>query len=84
MGRGREQWHVSSRDARAYGLPERRACARMGYLARTPNDDQVCAILNLQSVTLSAIDRYGINNIRTLVGHKVPIENVEKSPAVRF
>jgi phenylalanyl-tRNA synthetase alpha chain len=28
--------------------------------------------------------RYGINNIRTLVGHKVPIENVEKSPAVRF
>ncbi|KAK0206376.1 phenylalanine-tRNA ligase [Desarmillaria ectypa] len=28
--------------------------------------------------------RYGINNIRTLVGHKVPIENVENSPAVRF
>ncbi|THH12544.1 hypothetical protein EW146_g7593 [Bondarzewia mesenterica] len=28
--------------------------------------------------------RYGINNIRTLVGHKVPIENVEKAPAVRF
>ena len=45
MGRGREQWHVSSRDARAYGLPERRACARMGYLTRTPNDDQVRAIL---------------------------------------
>jgi phenylalanyl-tRNA synthetase alpha chain len=39
---------------------------------------------NPQPVTLSAIDRYGINNIRTLVGHKVPIENVEKSPAVRF
>lgn len=28
--------------------------------------------------------RYGINNIRTLVGHKVPIETVEKSPAVQF
>lgn len=28
--------------------------------------------------------RYGINNIRTLVGHKVSIESVEKSPAVRF
>ncbi|EJD53699.1 hypothetical protein AURDEDRAFT_110475 [Auricularia subglabra TFB-10046 SS5] len=28
--------------------------------------------------------RYGVNNIRTLVGHKVPIESVEKSPAVRF
>ncbi|EIN10409.1 hypothetical protein PUNSTDRAFT_51050 [Punctularia strigosozonata HHB-11173 SS5] len=28
--------------------------------------------------------RYGINNIRTLVGHKVPLESVEKSPAVRF
>ncbi|KAI0045313.1 hypothetical protein FA95DRAFT_1607814 [Auriscalpium vulgare] len=27
---------------------------------------------------------YGINNIRTLVGHKVPIESVEKAPAVRF
>ncbi|KAH9977944.1 phenylalanine-tRNA ligase [Lactifluus volemus] len=28
--------------------------------------------------------RYGINNIRALVGHKVPIESVEKSPAVHF
>lgn len=27
---------------------------------------------------------YGINNIRNLVGHKVPIESVEKSAAVRF
>jgi len=28
--------------------------------------------------------RYGINNIRALVGHKVTIDFVEKSPAVRF
>ena len=28
--------------------------------------------------------RYGISNIRTLVGHKVSIEGVENSPAVRF
>lgn len=28
--------------------------------------------------------RYGINNIRTLVGHKTSIENVENSPAVMF
>lgn len=28
--------------------------------------------------------RYGINNIRTLVGHKVPIEQVENSAAVMF
>ncbi|KAI5125060.1 hypothetical protein M0805_007483 [Coniferiporia weirii] len=28
--------------------------------------------------------RYGINNIRTLVGHRVSIEGVEKSAAVRF
>ncbi|KAG5221561.1 Phenylalanyl-tRNA synthetase, beta [Salix suchowensis] len=28
--------------------------------------------------------RYGINNIRTLVGHKVSIEGIENSPAVRF
>ncbi|KAH9943388.1 phenylalanine-tRNA ligase [Epithele typhae] len=28
--------------------------------------------------------RYGINNIRTLVGHKVSLESVENSPAVRF
>lgn len=28
--------------------------------------------------------RYGINNIRTLVGHKVSIESVEKNAAVRF
>ncbi|EJU06216.1 hypothetical protein DACRYDRAFT_60848 [Dacryopinax primogenitus] len=28
--------------------------------------------------------RYGITNIRSLVGHKVSIDGVEKSPAVRF
>ncbi|PPQ99033.1 hypothetical protein CVT24_003593 [Panaeolus cyanescens] len=28
--------------------------------------------------------RYGINNIRTLVGHKVSIEGIENSPAVLF
>ncbi|KXN86409.1 Phenylalanine--tRNA ligase alpha subunit [Leucoagaricus sp. SymC.cos] len=28
--------------------------------------------------------RYGINNIRTLVGHKVPIDGIENSPAVMF
>ncbi|KAJ8523491.1 hypothetical protein ONZ45_g127 [Pleurotus djamor] len=28
--------------------------------------------------------RYGINNIRTLVGHKVSIDGIENSPAVRF
>lgn len=28
--------------------------------------------------------RYGINNIRDLVGHKISIENVERAPAVRF
>lgn len=33
---------------------------------------------------LSIYARYGISNIRTLVGHKVSIEGVEESPAVRF
>jgi phenylalanyl-tRNA synthetase alpha chain len=28
--------------------------------------------------------RYGINNIRTLVGHKVPLDNIENSAAVLF
>ena len=28
--------------------------------------------------------RYGINNIRTLVGHKVPIESIENAAAVLF
>ncbi|KAK7470476.1 Phenylalanyl-tRNA synthetase, beta subunit, cytoplasmic [Stygiomarasmius scandens] len=28
--------------------------------------------------------RYGINNIRTLLGHKVSVESVENSPAVMF
>ncbi|KAG1752654.1 tRNA synthetases class II core domain (F)-domain-containing protein [Suillus paluster] len=28
--------------------------------------------------------RYGVNNIRSLVGHKTSIENVENSPAVMF
>ncbi len=33
---------------------------------------------------LTVFIRYGINNIRTLVGHKVPIDQVENSPAVMF
>ncbi|WFD31568.1 phenylalanine--tRNA ligase [Malassezia sp. CBS 17886] len=28
--------------------------------------------------------RYGIRDIRNLVGHKVPLENIERAPAVRF
>ncbi|KAN0097475.1 tRNA synthetases class II core domain (F) domain containing protein [Tylopilus felleus] len=28
--------------------------------------------------------RYGINNIRTLVGHKTPIDSIENAPAVMF
>lgn len=28
--------------------------------------------------------RYGLKNIRDLVGHKVPVEMVESSAAVRF
>ena len=28
--------------------------------------------------------RYGIKDIRHLVGHKVPLESVEQAPAVRF
>ena len=32
----------------------------------------------------SLMRSYGINNIRTLVGHKVSLESVERSPAVRF
>ena len=30
------------------------------------------------------VHSYGINNIRTLVGHKVSLDSVERSPAVRF
>jgi phenylalanyl-tRNA synthetase alpha chain len=41
-------------------------------------------LLNFSVLTVLPCDRYGINNIRTLVGHKVPLESVEKSPAVRF
>ncbi|KAF9820945.1 hypothetical protein IEO21_00922 [Rhodonia placenta] len=45
--------------------------------------------IGLERPTMSAahvacLRRYGISNIRTLVGHKVSIEGVETSPAVRF
>jgi hypothetical protein len=43
VGRGGEQRHVPSRDARADGLPERRARAWMGHRTRTPDNDQVCS-----------------------------------------
>ena len=33
---------------------------------------------------ITMITSYGINNIRSLVGHKVSLESVENSPAVRF
>lgn len=41
MGGDREQRDVPTRDARADGLPERRACARLGSLTGTPDDDPV-------------------------------------------
>jgi len=57
----------------------------MGYITRTSDYDQVrCDSMIPRPMTLSAVNRYGIDNIRTLVGHRVPIESVEKSPAVRF
>ena len=33
---------------------------------------------------LVLVHSYGINNIRTLVGHKISLDGVVKSPAVRF
>ena len=33
VGRGRQQWHVPARDARAHGLPQGRARPRLGHLA---------------------------------------------------
>ncbi|EED78742.1 predicted protein [Postia placenta Mad-698-R] len=39
---------------------------------------------SLSAAHVACLRRYGISNIRTLVGHKVSIEGVETSPAVRF
>lgn len=43
----------------------------------------VTSIISLPSTELTAIcNSYGINNIRTLLGHKVSIEGIENSAAV--
>lgn len=58
----------------------------MGYRTRATHHDSVrLTALTSQSVRLiTTITSYGINNIRSLVGHKVSLESVENSPAVRF
>lgn len=35
-------------------------------------------------IDLSAFPRYGINDIRTLVGHKVDVAQVRTAAAIRF
>lgn len=45
VGRGREQWHVPPRDARAHGLPQGRARPRLGHQPRAADDDSVRAFL---------------------------------------
>jgi phenylalanyl-tRNA synthetase alpha chain len=72
---------------------ERPTMIRCGPIPARANFTFLCLTFehyaNHQNLSLSlsficCVYRYGINNIRTLVGHKVPIESVEKSPAVRF
>ena len=65
------------KDVRVHGWGlslERPTMIRYVLLPTTTQDDR----------NLSLSFRYGINNIRTLVGHKVSIEGIEASPAVRF
>jgi hypothetical protein len=84
MGGGREQRHVPAGDVGTYGFPERRKGPRMGIKLGATNDDQVSTRGMFFLLGPDGRFRYGINNIRTLVGHKVSIEGIENSPAVRF
>lgn len=44
-----------------------------------------CQILHSAADHINlCLRRYGISNIRDLLGHKVPLEMIEKSAAVRF
>lgn len=47
-------------------------------MIRSVHSEAAAGLLN------SRVCRYGINNIRTLLGHKVSLESVEDSPAVMF
>ena len=57
----------------------------MGFeFGKTNYDSVSCFVYFLLRKMMRIGIRYGINNIRTLVGHKVSLEGIEKSPAVRF
>jgi phenylalanyl-tRNA synthetase alpha chain len=85
LGRSREQWDVPTRNAGANGISKGRARTWMGPQSRASDDDQVCVMFSTHYLPCSnPPERYGIDNIRTLLGHKVSIEQVESSPAVRF
>jgi hypothetical protein len=85
LGRSREQWDVPTRNAGANGISKGRTRTWVGSQSRASDNDQVCAMFSTNYLRYSnPPERYGIDNIRTLLGHKVSIEQVESSPAVRF
>jgi hypothetical protein len=55
----------------------------MGSQLRTSDYDSVSSFSELPTVVITTFS-YGISNIRTLVGHKVNVDWVERSAAVRF
>lgn len=57
----------------------------MGIESRETNHDQVSsAALPLPILELTCYRRYGVSNIRELLGHKVDLNFIETNPAVRL
>lgn len=56
----------------------------MGTVSRASYHDSVSPILCEERLSTDEESRYGISNIRDLLGHKVPLDMIERSAAVRF
>lgn len=56
----------------------------MGFESGETDHDQVSLLPSLCKVVLTFSFRYGVNNIRELLGHKVDLNFIKTNPAVRL
>ena len=89
MGRNRQQWRLQTRDVATNGITQRRLRYSMGIVTGKVSDGgwamsrtvKKCYVLIFCRPTMI---KYGIDNIRDMVGHKVNLQMVQDNPLCRL
>lgn len=71
MGRSWEFWNISTGNVGSYGNTIRCECSSLGTIVR-----KVIGFL----IFRPAMIKYNINNIRSLIGNRIDLENIKISP----